>query len=102
MEYCLKMMILRLYFSFQKLRLAVCGRVCRLCSIWCHLCQWQIGANGKANQLPWQNYLLLQTPEETTKEKSQNFETTQVKKKSERNRLSSINWDILKPQFQLI
>ena len=46
MEYCLKMMILRLYFSFLKLRLAVCGRVCRLCSIWFHLCQWKIGANG--------------------------------------------------------
>ena len=46
MEYCLEMMLLRLYFSFLKLRLAVCGRVCRLCSIWFHLCQWKIGANG--------------------------------------------------------
>ena len=36
-EDCLKMLILRLCFCFLRLRLAVCGRVCRTC-FWFYLC----------------------------------------------------------------
>ena len=56
---------------------------------------------NKAKQLLWQNDLLLYTPGEIMEEKSQIWNKAD-KKRRKRNRLSSIDWDILKPEFQVI
>ena len=57
---------------------------------------------NKAKQLLRQNDLLLYTPGEITEEKSQIRNNANKKKRRERNRLSSIDWDILKPEFHVI